>query len=245
MHAGSPLTLAENTLHIWTLRTKPSPEALERFGALLSDEERRRAMQFRLTQAREAFVAARGALRYLLGCCLDRDPAALRLVDDSLGKPHLACGETTQFSVAHSAERLVIALGAGCPIGVDVEQMVSLENLDRMVGRCFCPEEAAEILSLPPPQRQAAFFCCWTRKEAYSKATGGGLHTFQSFRVTVQPGSAARLVASEREASVGAEWTLEDLELGPGYWAAIAYRGGQRPLSHRDFADLAAPLMIP
>ena len=118
-----------------------------------------------------------------------------------------------------------------CEIGVDVEQIRPLSEMQNIADRFFCSEEAAELMSLTANQREHAFFLCWTRKEAYIKAIGDGLSApLNDFRVTVQPGQPARFIHIAHNANDAKNWTLSDLELAPNYAAALAYRDSERPV---------------
>ena len=136
----------------------------------------------------------------------------------------------------------MIALTTGLEIGVDVEQIRPLPDMQSIADRSFRPEEASEIMSLPQPERDHAFYRCWTRKEAYIKAIGDGLSApLDDFRVTVQPNTPARFVHIEHDASAAQRWTLHDLQVAAGYAAALAYHDQPRSLSMfpiTDFADL-------
>jgi 4'-phosphopantetheinyl transferase len=148
------------------------------------------------------------------------------------GKPAAldACG--LEFNVTHSGERAAVAVTFGCPIGIDREQRRPVTEMDSIVRRYFCEEEAAAILGLTEDERERAFFCCWTRKEAYMKATGGGMGIpLHAFEVTVDPHRPARLVRVQNNQAEAAAWTLRDLDLHPQDAAALAYRDSERPLS--------------
>jgi phosphopantetheinyl transferase len=76
-----------------------------------------------------------------------------------------------------------------CEIGVGVEMIGQLPKLSDIARRCFCRQEAAELISLSSNQRELGFFLAWMRKEAYVKAIGDGLFApLKSVRVTLQPG---------------------------------------------------------
>jgi 4'-phosphopantetheinyl transferase len=110
----------------------------------------------------------------------------------------------------------------------------------QQIAGFFCLEEATEIMSLPPSERERAFFRCWTRKEAYIKAIGDGLSApLDGFRVTVLPNAPAHFVHLGRGTTDTGAWTLHDLCLAPDYAAALAYRDRQRPLSIFPIVDLA------
>ena len=80
-----------------------------------------------------------------------------------------------EFNATHSGALTVFAFTVGCQIGVDLEQIRRLTEAQHIAERFFCSEEAAEIMSLRPSERERAFFCCWTRKAAYIKVIGEGL----------------------------------------------------------------------
>ena len=66
-----------------------------------------------------------------------------------------------------------------------------------------------------------AFFRCWTRKEAYVKARGGGLQIpLRSFSVGLEENEEQQLV-DER----GKEWSIYPFEPGTGFAAAVAVEG--------------------
>ena len=79
-------------------------------------------------------------------------------------------------------------------------------------------------------KKRQAFFQCWTRKEAYVKAIGEGLAVpLDRFQVTLLPGVPAKFVKLASDKEIAADWTLDHLELAPGYLGALAYRDTRRP----------------
>jgi 4'-phosphopantetheinyl transferase len=126
-----------------------------------------------------------------------------------------------------------VAVAAGERIGIDAEIVrsdVEVENLSR---RFFTPAEADEILALPNESRLAAFFRCWTRKEAILKALGSGLSaSLDRFEVTVRADEPARLISEDGEP--GDRWTLVDVG-EQGVAAALAIDGKAPMLQRLEF----------
>jgi 4'-phosphopantetheinyl transferase len=79
-------------------------------------------------------------------------------------------------------------------------------------------------LELSAAEITSGFFNCWTRKEAFIKALGGGLSIpLDSFRVTLRPGADARMISPPG-------WMLHDFTPAPDYAGAIAYPGEPRSI---------------
>ena len=101
-------------------------------------------------------------------------PGDVRIVTGDLGKPRLACSDL-RFSAARSAGIALYATSWTMEVGVDIEAIRTTADIDGIAARFMSPAEQRALASLPPTQRLAAFFQCWTRKEAYVKGIGTGL----------------------------------------------------------------------
>lgn len=223
--------LSESTIHIWSFPTRASHHVVATFERVLIPEEKDRAFRFRFYQLYTSFVIARGALRYLLGHYLNCDPTRVSLVYGPRGKPAVESPSSLQFNMTHSGDLAVIALTLRREIGVDIERIRTLADMPQIANHFFCPEEAAEVMRAPHTERERAFFLCWTRKEAYIKATGDGFSApLGSFRVTVDPAKPARFVYVQHNEIEAKSWTLHDLRVSVGYAAALAYRDQPRSL---------------
>src|SRR5690242_13880409 len=89
--------------------------------ALLSPYERERAEGIRAAAVRDRYVSTRIALRILLGSVLGIGPAEVPIEIDDRGKPHLPPDASLFFNLSHSADRSVVGIVEGAPIGVDIE----------------------------------------------------------------------------------------------------------------------------
>jgi phosphopantetheinyl transferase len=79
-----------------------------------------------------------------------------------------------EFNLSHSGDFALVAVTQGRKVGVDVERIRQGISSHVIAQQYFSKAEVAELQSLPFEQREAAFFTCWTRKEAYIKAQGLG-----------------------------------------------------------------------
>jgi 4'-phosphopantetheinyl transferase len=221
---------------LWPVRLDASPDNFERCLAWLSADETARADRFHFPQHRRAFVLGRAALRALLGGYLGMGAMEIQFVYGPQGKPSLAprlenpaC--PMQFNAANSGNLAAYAFTIGCQIGVDIERHRDLPDLENIAQRFFAPEEAAELRELPAAEKISAFYHCWSRKEAYIKALGGGLSIpLHSFRVTLRPSVPARFVSLGGSEEAARAWTLESFDPEPGYTGAVAYPDQERPL---------------
>jgi 4'-phosphopantetheinyl transferase len=101
-------------------------------------------------------------------------------------------------------------------VGVDVEAIRATADIDGIAARFFSPAEQRALASLPPAQRVAASFQCWTRKEAYVKGIGAGL-TVPLRTVEVWAGGRQRVAVSG--------WSVHQVDMAPGFAAAVAGAG--------------------
>ena len=229
---GCSFDLSGRDVHVWAVGTDVPSAVAEKFELHLGPDEKGRAARFRFDHLRESFVVARGVLRILLGRYLGVSPSSIRLKYGSRGKPALAGPACLDFSVSHSAALALFAFTTGCEVGVDIEQIRPLKDMQSIASRFFCSEEATELMSLAANQREHGFYLCWTRKEAYIKATGDGLSApLDGFRVTLQPNQPARFIHLANDTSAAEAWTVQDLQLAPNYAAALAYRDPRRPVA--------------
>jgi 4'-phosphopantetheinyl transferase len=145
-----------------------------------------------------------------------------------------------RFNISHSDNLAVFAFAVGCDLGVDVERIRTLSDMQHVAERYFCFEEAAQLTSLPMDQRERAFFHCWTRKEAYVKAIGDGLSArLDNFQVTLEQNEPAAFLHLEHDRHAAKGWALHDLKLATNYVAALAYRGTPRHVCILPLIDAA------
>lgn len=221
------LEVACGVVHVWRAALDVSPELLVRFSDLLAEDEHSRAARFVFPRDRDRFLVARSILRDILGRYLVLHPAEIRFSYGESGKPELApdlSGSRLRFNLAHSRDLALYAFTLGREVGIDVEFVRSDLATEEIAERFFSQREAAELRALPPAEQPAAFFRCWTRKEAYIKARGRGFRIpLASFDVSL--GQPAELLAVRDDPAEAARWTLCDIPVGRDCQAALAIEG--------------------
>jgi 4'-phosphopantetheinyl transferase len=217
-------------IHVWPIANEASADTIERLALLLSEDELERAYRFHFEHLRTAFIVRRGARRILLGKYIGLEPERLQFVEAQNGKASLAT--TVHFNASRTDGLSVFAIGRNCELGVDVERIRHLPDKHDIAKRFFCPEEAAELARLPEELQEQAFFYCWTRKEAYLKATGEGLSApLDQFRVTLSQRDPARFIHILHDPALTQRWRLHDLDVSAGYVAALAYQCSDRSVT--------------
>ena len=223
------LLLGRDDVHVWRATLDETPSRIDSFLRTLAADERTRAERFYFPRDRERFIVARGVLRAILALYSNRAPECVSFSDGPHGKPALASesGEAAiRFNVSHSYGVALYAVTRDREVGIDVELIRSDLKVEQIAARFFSRHEIATLRALPADLQEAAFFRCWTRKEAYIKATGAGLSLpLDQFEVSLTPGEPAALLSTQRDPNEAQRWSLQELTPAPGYAAALAVEG--------------------
>jgi 4'-phosphopantetheinyl transferase len=218
--------LSEADVHIWAASLEVPIERIVSLERTLSSDERGRAKRFHFERDQRRFVAGRGILREILSSYLTVEPAQLRFDYGSSGKPFLATspeGHNLNFNLSHSADLMLIALTRSCMIGVDVEWMYAIEDIEKVASHLFSIRQLSRLMALSSEQRLPAFFSGLTRKEAYLKATGAGLtDAVRQIEVSFLANETAPVLTISGDPQAAACWTLIDLAPAPGFIGAVA-----------------------
>ncbi|MGN6258498.1 MAG: 4'-phosphopantetheinyl transferase family protein [Solirubrobacterales bacterium] len=173
----------------------PGPEKLPA-------QERERAARFLRAEPARRWVAARWALRRVLGQHLEVPAEAVELEVGEHGKPRLRGRPGPRFNLSHS-EGLALVAVAEREVGIDVEAIRPGRDLLALAERALAPDDCAAVRAAAPPQRPAVFYAAWARHEARLKCLGTGLGT---------PAPAMQVA-------------VETIEVAPQFAAAVAVAG--------------------
>jgi 4'-phosphopantetheinyl transferase len=220
-------------VHIWKVRLD-GPALADSEESVLSSDEMARANRFHFEKDRVRFIRCHSALRRLLGEYLALPAPAIRFKYLTNGKPQVDAEQnprSLQFNVSHSGELALIAVGAidgEKQLGVDIEKIRGDVDTNLLSERFFSSLEREGLRWLPEHLRVPGFFACWTRKEAFLKATGDGLSVpLADFSVGTHPDRDPEVAEIRGDAHAGKQWFLADLNVEEDYRAAMAV-----PCSH-------------
>jgi 4'-phosphopantetheinyl transferase len=235
-------SLRTDVAHVWFVRAPSDSSVLPDMIGLLSDKERARLSRLRLATDQRHFAVAHTALRRILSWYVGVDARQLVIHAAPGQKPFLgapASAAPVCFNLSHSADACVVAVSVR-EVGVDVERVNPLAELDGMTRMVCSPAERRLLGSLPPTQVLEVFYRCWTLKEALSKALGVGLRL-----PFAQVDLATHLGASNgggipHVTADGRRWYLHSMSEFPGFASALALPDG--PQAPRVFTIDAAEL---
>jgi len=216
-------SLLSGEVHVWRAALDQPVDLLQRLRTTLAAEEIERANRFYFDRHRNHFLAGRGFLRSVLARYLQVPAESLEFAYGPFGKPVLN-DTRLRFNMSHSNEVALLAITEDRELGVDVEHIRVNFATEEIARRFFSPVEVETFNRLAKHEQVAAFFRCWTRKEAYIKAIGRGLsQPLDGFDVTLAPGERAALLRADEDDAT--RWTMHDLEVGADYAAALAVAG--------------------
>lgn len=216
-------------VHVWFISLEADSELVQSASEVLCVEEKERAQRFWLERDKRRFTIAHAAMRGILAQYIKVEPQRIAPCRGKMGKPELAPAlnrADLKFNLSHSSEVALLAVTRDRRLGIDVEAVRRHIAVEELAAHFFSAEEMRTLLELPEEQRTEAFFCCWTRKEAYIKALGAGLSIpLDSFTVSFQPNTAPALLRVNDNANEARRWSVYDLDVGPGYKAALVVEG--------------------
>jgi 4'-phosphopantetheinyl transferase len=231
-----PLTPAAEELagqtHVWLIPLPDSEEHASRLSQIISRPEADRAARFVFERHRARYIVAHAALRDILAPYTGQDSAALAFGVEPKGKPFLADHPRVRFNLSHSRNFAMVAVALDREVGVDIERIRPERSTGGIAARFFASAEVQALDATPDHDRVAAFFACWSRKEAYIKARGEGLGIpLDSFVVSL--GREAKLCAAEDRG----RWSMRALEAPAGYAAALVVEGSASRVTQFDWTE--------
>ncbi len=222
------LTLGDDEIHIWFSVLDQKADVIYNFFQMLSPNERRRAGWFHCYEDKARFITRHGILRMILGHYLGVKPGEVQFYYGKNGKPAIletfGVG-TIHFNLSHSNGAALFAFTRSHEIGVDIEYIHDVIEMEQIVNRFFSLNERDVFHSLPKSQKREAFFKGWTCKEAFVKALGDGLFKpLCKFDVSLVPGESSEVFRIEGNSREASRWSIQNLNPAPHYLGAFAVK---------------------
>jgi 4'-phosphopantetheinyl transferase len=216
--------LSGSDVDIWCARLDLS--LMQDLTGILSTYEKKRSQQLQFDRDKQRHVFSRGILRLILSKYVQESPNQIEIVIGPHGKPALSQrgGEySIHFNLSHSHDCVLYSITRVGEIGVDVEKIREVPDMEKIVEKFFSAREKASFKGLAPSQKKQAFFNCWSRKEAMIKAMGGGLSLpLDQFDVSILPNQPAALLDIHWDPLEVHHWLLSDIWLDANHAAAMA-----------------------
>ena len=210
--------LTPSVAHVWRLVIEDLLDYKSACFAVLSECEKKRALNYRFELDKQCYVLSRGILRYLLAEYTEMSPDALCFNYQTHGKPILKNSpKQVDFNISHTQTYATIAMSLS-PVGIDIESYQRNVDVLALAKRFFSEAEYLALSALPVDQQQRAFIYAWTTKEAWVKALGTGIaDNFSYFDVSVDISKAPNVIkAQEKE-----NWSCWLVDVGQNHYGTL------------------------
>lgn len=205
-----------DSIEVWRIRPLRRAGDVTSLRTILPADELTRSERQADEAKRRAWITSRAVLRLLLAHYTHIPANELRLLAGENGKPHLDAEQNPRgitFNFSDSGDMALVAVGWKRELGVDVEQVRTVERAAEIAARRFSSETAAEITRSSDKDR--LFLQNWARHEALLKARSGALWN---------PGA-------------GGSYTVRDVDTGLDYVGALAAEGDGWSINVKDYSD--------
>lgn len=162
---------------IYTISISKESYKLETFFKVLNKEEKEKAAKYHFSRDRISYICCRGTLRLILSRYINTPPENIIFEYNNYGKPYLINNQNTEeykFNISHSGDLCIIAINIQKEIGVDIEKVRKIDDLENIAKRYYTKNEYKKIID-SYENRISNFFLIWVQKEALIKASGKGL----------------------------------------------------------------------
>jgi 4'-phosphopantetheinyl transferase len=232
-------SISKGIIHIWHTPLNPWLNKIEELRAILSAEETSRMEQLVFQNRAEAYIVSRGVLRKILARYLGMAPESVPIKTYSNGKPYLP-GSEIHFNLSHSDGLFLYGLASGSPLGVDLQRVYPIANINTIIKNYFSTEEQILLNSVNENLLQDLFFAIWTAKEAYLKGTGEGFQRPpNSFTICHKSNDLFKFELRDNlHSTLENLWNIREIQLASNYKAALAVKGEIIQIQSKPFLPL-------
>lgn len=216
--------LMNGEIHLWTASLVPSLERIKKLRSVLSPEEKKRASYYKYEPKQHGYIVTQAVLRVLISAYLDISPADVLLVASKKGKPFLINEPSLYFNISNSHEICVYAFSRDAEVGIDIEKIRELPDIDQLIEKNLTSREKA-YFQKNTEHKLSLFFQFWTFKESYLKAIGEGMRlTPENLEFSLNDGHIRlRSVTYGFEAT---DWQFKRFTRDGNYTGTLTYQKG-------------------
>ena len=198
-------------------------ELYGKFYRELPPERQAAADRLRFDKDRRLSVGAFALLKY----AVKNEGGVPKISFGDHGKTYFEGRDDLFFNLSHSGDIALCSL-SDSRIGCDVEK-IRKPPLS-VAKRFFSPAERDYVMSAKREEERAErFFCVWTLKESFLKATGSGFSV---------PSSSFSVVGGKVLGAGDDAWSAEPVQLVEGYASAYCVKGSAHAVPLIEEADL-------
>ena len=220
-----------NHVDVWKINVNCNLFFRDNFLSVMAPGEIERANHFLRTEDKNRSIISRGAVRIILAKYLNIRPAAIEFALDENQKPfiNIKKNKGLHFNLSHSGEWVLLAV-SNDEIGADIELINRQFKYKDILTDYFSEDEVNFIQRDLSGER---FFLLWTRKEAFTKATGKGLDSPMKHI----PSLNGQYVSPGNILSTNKDWLTTSFNLNSNYAASVTYNPQTTGLKfwHMDF----------
>ncbi len=162
------------TVQIWSLDLDAKDDVRSACLSALTDNEHKHIGYYKFKRVQENFIISQGGLRLLLSNYLNIPAKEVKLGKHKKGKPYSLDQPKLHFNMSNSGKKVVYAFSMDEELGIDLEQLRELHDLNELIRKNYTKKEQ-DYINKRADLVNFRFFKFWTIKEAYLKAIGVGM----------------------------------------------------------------------
>jgi len=207
--------IVQNKIDIWKINVSANLVFIDDFLSLLDAPEITRANRYVRVADRNRLIISHGALRIILAKYLNKNPSAIEFVAGINKKPYVVnTGKPPLFyNLSHSVDWILLAV-SNSECGADIEFINYDFHYRDILPDYFTDDEVQFIEQDFSTER---FFLLWTRKEAFTKATGEGLDR----DLKNIPSLDGVHFSESGQASSQQDWSISSFKINGGYIGSV------------------------
>ncbi len=235
--------LLKGEVHLWTASLVVGADQVNRLRSELSTPEQEKASFYKFEAVQRRYIVSQAILKLLLAAYTGSEPSEIGYGYHTKGKPFLMNDASLFFNMSHSHEMCVYAFSRDAEVGIDIEMIRELPDLDQLINTNITPREM-KYFQNGPEERLHRFFQFWTFKESYLKAIGEGMRlTPENLEFSMEQGGIIKLQSSNFGVDEE-DWLFRCFTREGNYTGTLTYTGKDTVFKEMK-VDLEAGLTLP